>query len=48
MSLVHVNLILFCVTADLFKYCYQEILCKICCVVMKAADEEIILYKFGK
>ena len=32
----------------LFKYCYQQILRKICRLVTKAEHEEIILYEFGK
>ena len=46
--LVHVNWIVFYATAHLFKFYYQQILCKICHVVTKAEHEVIILYEFGK
>ena len=35
------------VTAHLFKFCYQQILHKICHIVKKAEHEVIILYEFG-
>ena len=44
---VHVNWILFYVTIYL-KFCYRQILRKICHVVTKAEHEEIILYELGK
>ena len=45
---VHVNWIIFYVTAHLFKFYYQQILRKICHVVTKAEHEAIILYEFEK
>ena len=45
---VHVNSIVFHVTAHLFEFYYQQILRKICHVVTKAENKVIILFEFGK
>ena len=45
---VHVNWIVFYVTAHLFKFYYQQILRKISHVVTKSEHEVIIMYEFGK
>ena len=38
----------FYVTANLFEFYYQQILRKICHIVIKAENKVIILYEFGK
>ena len=45
---VHVNWIVFYLTAHLFKFDYQQLLRKICYVVTKAGHEVIIPYEFWK